>query len=237
MMFTPASKFWRSSLYTVIFTLVVFLPLIADNPHASRPGYYRFPAIHGDIIIFTAEGDLWSVNTKGGAARRLTSNPGEEIRAAISPDGKTVAFTGEYEGTDDVYTMPVDGGLPQRRTWDAAASVAGWTPDGRVLYRTERYSTLPDAQLVVINSEGRREILPLSQAAEGSFTPDGKTLFFTRYSFQGSSTKRYQGGTAQNIWRYDSESEAVPLTAATACHAAVRVCSSEIASICVPRPR
>ncbi len=213
MMFTPASKFWRSSLYTVVLALVVFLPLIADNPTVSRPGYYRFPAMHGDIIIFTAEGDLWSVNTKGGAARRLTSNPGEEFRAAISPDGKTVAFTGEYEGTDDVYTMPVDGGLPQRRTWDAAANVAGWTPDGRVLYRTERYSTLPDAQLVVINSEGRREIIPLSQAAEGSFTPDGKTLFFTRYSFQGSSTKRYQGGTAQNIWRYDFESEAVPLTA------------------------
>jgi tricorn protease len=212
MMFTPASKFGRSALYTVL-ALVIFLPLIADNLPVSRPGYYRFPTIHGDTIIFTAEGDLWSVNTKGGPARRLTSNPGEEFRAAISPDGKTVAFTGEYEGTDDVYTMPVDGGLPQRRTWDAAASVAGWTPDGRVLYRTERYATLPDAQLVVINLEGRREIIPLSQAAEGSFTPDGKTLFFTRYGFQGSSTKRYQGGTAQNIWRYDSGSEAVPLTA------------------------
>ena len=116
MMFTPASKFWRSSLYTVVLALVVFLPLSADNLPVSRPGYYRSPAIHGDTIIFTAEGDLWSVNTKGGAARRLTSNPGEEFRAAISPDGKTVAFTGEYEGTDDVYTMPVDGGLPQRRT-------------------------------------------------------------------------------------------------------------------------
>jgi len=156
-MLSPGSKVLCSSLYAVVLALVAFFPLNADNSPASRPGYYRFPAIHGDIIIFTAEGDLWSVNAKGGTARRLTSNPGEEFSAAISPDGKTVAFTAEYEGTDDVYTMPVDGGLPQRRTWDASANVAGWTPDGRVLYRTARYSMLPDAQLVVINSEGRRE--------------------------------------------------------------------------------
>ena len=153
------------------------------------------------------------MSAKGGAAQRLTSNSGEEIRAAISLDGKTVAFSAEYEGPLDVFTMPVDGGLPQRRTWDGGAVVVGWTPDGRVLYRTPRYSTLPDAQLVAVDSQGKREIIPLSQAAEGAFTPDGKTLFFTRLSKQGSNTKRYVGGTAQNIWRYDASSEAVPLTA------------------------
>lgn len=179
----------------------------------TRPGYYRFPAIHGDTIIFTAEGDLWTVNTKGGAAQRLTSNPGQEAYASISPDGKTVAFTAEYEGPADVYTMPVDGGLPQRRTWDGDAVVAGWTPDGRVLVRTERYSTLPDPKLVAIDGEGRREIVPLASAAQGTYTPDGHTFFFTRVNWQGSSTKRYKGGTAENIWRYDAGSEAVPLTA------------------------
>ena len=189
------------------------MPLNGGNPPATRPGYYRFPAIHGDTVIFTAEGDLWAVSVKGGAARRLTSNPGEETRAAISPDGNTVAFSAEYEGPTDVYTMPVDGGLPQRRTWDSSALVAGWTPDGRVLYRTRRYSTLPDSQLVTIDVQGHRDIIPLAQAAEGSFTPDGKTLFFTRLNKQGSNTKRYQGGTAQNIWRYDTGSEAVLLTA------------------------
>ncbi len=178
-----------------------------------RPGYYRFPAIHGDAIVFTAEGDLWTVSVKGGAAQRLTSNPGAESRAAISPDGKTVAFSAEYEGPLDVFTMPVDGGLPERRTWDGGAVVVGWTPDGRVLYRTSRYSTLPNAQLVAVDSQGRREVIPLAQAAQGVFTPDGKTLFFTRLSKQGSNTKRYQGGTAQNIWRYDSGEEAIPLTA------------------------
>jgi len=192
--------------------LLFVLPLNAGNEGNTHPGYYRYPAIHGDTIIFTAEGDLWSVNARGGAARRLTSNPGREIYAAISPDGQTVAFSAEYEGPLDVYTMPVEGGLPQRRTWDGAAVVAGWTPDGRVLVRTPRYSTLPDPKLVAIDSAGRREIVPLAQSAEGAYTPDGKTLFFTRYNRQSSQTKRYQGGTAENIWRYDAGSEALPLT-------------------------
>ena len=201
------------SVYASLLVLLAFLPLNGGNPPATRPGYYRFPAIHGDTIVFTAEGDLWTVSAKGGAAQRLTSNPGEESHAAISPDGKTVAFSAEYEGPEDVFAMPVDGGLPQRRTWDGGAVVVGWTPDGRVLYRTTRYSTLPNAQLVAVDAQDKREIIPLSQAAEGSFTPDGKTLFFTRFNKQGSNTKRYQGGTAQNIWRYQNGSEAVPLTA------------------------
>jgi tricorn protease len=207
-----ADKLWTTAIVAAFLALSL-LPTDLGSAPVPRPGYYRFPAVHGDTVIFTAEGDLWSVSAKGGSARRLTSNPGEELRAAISPDGTTVAFSAEYEGPTDVYTMPVDGGLPQRRTWDGAAIVAGWTPDGRVLYRTRRYSTLPDFRLVAIDAQGHREIISLAQAAEGSFTPDGKTLFFTRLNKQGSNTKRYQGGTAQNIWRYDAGSEAIPLTA------------------------
>jgi tricorn protease len=200
-----------TSLIAAIALLCVF-PVNAGGEGNAHPGYYRFPAIHGDTIIFTAEGDLWSVGAKGGAARRLTSSPGQEIYPFISPDGKTVAFSAEYEGPLDVYTMPVEGGLPQRRTWDGHAEAAGWTPDGRVLVRTERYSTLPDPQLVAVSSAGERDIIPLAQSAEGVYTPDGKTLFFTRYDRQPSQTKRYQGGTAENIWRYDAGSEAVQLT-------------------------
>jgi tricorn protease len=199
-------------MFAIALGLVVGARVQAGDTGSAHPGYYRWPAIHGDTIVFTAEGDLWTVSAKGGAARRLTSNPGQEGFAAISPDGQTVAFSAQYEGPVDVYTMPVDGGLPQRRTWDGDAVVAGWTPDGRVLVRTRRYSTLPDPQLVGIDSRGRRDIVALAQAAEGSYTPDGRTLFFTRLDRQGSSTKRYRGGTAQNIWRFDAGSEAVLLT-------------------------
>lgn len=213
-MFPSAAKAWRFSVYALSLALVALLPVDAGDPPATtRPGYYRYPAIHGDAVIFTAEGDLWTVSAKGGAAQRLTSSPGQEFAATISPDGKTVAFSAQYEGPTDVYTMPVDGGLPQRRTWDASAVPAGWTPDGRVLYSTSRYSTLPNRQLVAIDANGGREVLPLSQGVQASYTPDGKTLFFTRLQWQGSSTKRYKGGTAENIWRYDAGAEAVPLTA------------------------
>jgi len=212
-MLSPAQSAWRSSFFAFLLVMIAFFPAHAGTPPATRPGYYRFPAISGDTIVFTAEGDLWTVNVKGGAAQRLTSNPGAETHAVISPDGKTVAFSAEYEGPLDVFTIPVDGGLPHRRTWDGGAVVVGWTPDGRVLYRTSRYSTLPNAQLVAVDAQGKREIIPLSQAAEGAYSSNGKILFFTRFSKQGSNTKRYQGGTAQNIWRYESGSEAAPMTA------------------------
>ncbi|HXW54192.1 MAG TPA: S41 family peptidase [Candidatus Cybelea sp.] len=211
-MATPSRPFLIRAALTLILALLFVLYLRAENTGPTRPGYYRYPAIYGDTIVFTAEGDLWKVSTKGGAATRLTSNPGEEIHAAISPDGRTVAFSAEYEGPLDAYTMPIDGGLPERRTWDGDALVAGWIPDGRVLVRTRRYSTLPNPQLVAIDGQGAREIIPLAAAAQGSYSPDGHTLFFTRLDRQPSWTKRYKGGTAENIWRYDAGSEAVELT-------------------------
>ena len=178
-------------------------------------GYYRFPTIYGETVVFTAEGDLWRVPVQGGMAQRLTSHLGTESHAAFSPDGKLLAFSAEYEGPTEVYTMPSGGGLPTRRTFEGGtAVVAGWTPDGKVLYSTRRFSTLPDWQLATVDVQtGEQKVLPLSQASEGVFDPASKTLFFTRLPFQGSSTKRYQGGTIQHLWKYTlGETEAVPLT-------------------------
>ena len=73
----------------------------------THRGYYRLPAVHGDTVVFTSEGDLWSVSIHGGAAQRLTTSPGMERLASISPDGKTIAFQANYEGPDEVYTMPI----------------------------------------------------------------------------------------------------------------------------------
>ena len=179
-------------------------------------GYYRYPAIHGDTIVFAAEGDLWRVDRRGGVATRLTTHPAEEANPAISPDGRTIAFSASYEGPTEVYTMPIDGGLPVRRTFEGErAYVAGWTPGGEILYATAHDSGLPNTQLARIDpATGRRTLVPLAQASEGSYTPDGSTLFFTRFAFQGSHTKRYQGGTAQSLWRYRTgDAEAAPLTA------------------------
>ncbi|HUT07402.1 MAG TPA: S41 family peptidase [Candidatus Latescibacteria bacterium] len=182
---------------------------------AGRNGYYRFPAIHKDVIVFTSEGDLWTVDVRGGTARRLTTGSGLEAYPAVSPDGATVAFSADYEGPTEIYTMPIGGGLPVRRTFAGQTSTAvGWTPDGKILYATQKFSTLPNTQLVVLNPASNAEtLLPLNQAADGSFDPSGKTLFFTRLPFQGSFTKRYKGGTAQNLWAFVlGGAEAVPLT-------------------------
>ena len=170
----------------------------------DNPGYYRFPALHGDTVVFTAEGDLWRVSTKGGLAQRLTTHAGLELLAAISPDGKWLAFSGQYEGPTEVYVMPLGGGLPTRLTYEGeAAQVRGWTPAGKVLYATRHFATLPDNQLVAIDPVTRQQtFVPLAQADEGVYDDAGQTLFFTRYGFQGSHAKRYAGGTAQNLWSY-----------------------------------
>jgi len=206
--------------HTRLSLIAVSLFALAGSVWATTLGYYRQPALHGDTLVFMAEGDLWKVPVAGGVATRLTSHPGTESTPAVSPDGKTVAFVGEYEGPAEVYTMPLDGGRPTRRTYEAGrVAVWGWTPDGRVLYSTNVYTTLPNYQLVALdvskpNTAGEREILPLAQAADGSFNDDGGTLYFTRLAFQGSHTRCYQGGTAQNIWKFAAgEREAQPLTA------------------------
>lgn len=187
------------------------------QPATNHPpqGYYRFPALHDDTVVFTAEGDLWRVNVRGGLAQRLTSHPGMEDHAAFSPDGKTLAFSAEYEGPTEVYTMPAEGGLPTRRTFHGDAYVVGWTPDGKVIYSTRDFSTLPDVQLATVDFQTSEvALVPLSQASDGAFEPTGKTLYFTRLPFQGSSTKRYRGGTIQHIWSFSTgQPEAVPLTA------------------------
>ena len=203
----------------VLIFAILTLPsfgLLAEAP----TGYYRFPAIHGETLVFTAEGDLWQVGTGGGVARRLTSHPGQETNAAISPGGATVAFSADYEGPTEVYVMPLAGGLPRRLTWEGRSTrVVGWTSAGEVLYATRHFSTLPNVQLVILDPEsGEKRRVPLEQATEGVYELTGRdapegNLFFTRLRFQGSYTKRYKGGTAQNIWRFTGDDEARPLTA------------------------
>nr|HEV7954651.1 hypothetical protein [Candidatus Acidoferrales bacterium] len=92
----------------------------------------RYPDVSKDQIVFSYAGDLWTVPRAGGHAHRLTAHPGEEIFPKFSPDGKTIAFTGDYDGNTDVFVMPATGGEPRRLTYHPAADlVTGWTPDGK----------------------------------------------------------------------------------------------------------
>jgi tricorn protease len=111
----------------------------------------RFPDIHGDRVVFTYGGDLWTVSTAGGTAVRLTSHPGVESYAKFSSDGRWIAFTGQYDGDEQVYVMPSGGGEPKQLTfypsrgplaprWGHDNQVHGWTNDGRIIFRSQRDS-------------------------------------------------------------------------------------------------
>jgi len=167
----------------------------------------RFPDIHGDTIVFSYAGDLWTVPALGGQARRLTGSVGFQSRAKFSPDGGTIAFSGNYDGNHDVYTIPAGGGEPVRLTWHPQWDrVIDWQPDGKsVRFQSPRQShTGRDLQLYTVNTEGslpRRVILPTGGLS--SYSADGRKIAFNRNSREDRTWKRYKGGMAQDVWVYD----------------------------------
>lgn len=178
-------------------------------------GYYQYPDVHNDQIIFAAEGDLWSVSLSGGLAQRLTTHAEQEAYPSISPDGQTIMFSASYEGPTEVYTMPINGGLTSRWTYESEGSIAtAWTPQGEMVYATWAYNKKPDNRLVKINPGTKvKTQIPLDQASEASYNSDGSTIFFVRPAYHRNVTKRYEGGTARQIWKFtDGGGEAVKLT-------------------------
>lgn len=198
---------------------IIFLPLLCLAMGLNQvfaqgfEGYYQFPDIHQNRIVFTAEGDIWIVSIEGGLAQRLTTHAEEERFAAFSPDGKTIAYSASYEGPMEVYTIPVDGGMPTRWTYESEGSVVtSWTSDGKLVYQTNAFSKLPNQQLVTIDlSSKEKSVVPLHQAREGEQNEEG-TWFFVPLSDLNHNVKRYVGGWARQIWKFDGKNEAVKLS-------------------------
>ena len=195
-------------------SLTVSTMLLASSEEARL---LRFPAVGGDRIVFSYAGDLYSVGIDGGKAVRLTSHPGYECFPRISPDGKTIAFTAQYDGNTEVYTMPIDGGEPRRLTWSASVErdqvgermgpnniVMGWTPDGsRIIYRSKQYcfsGLRANLCLVDAVKGGIPEIIPVSEGGFCSFSPDGKQFAMNRMFREFRTWKHYRGGQADDIW-------------------------------------
>jgi tricorn protease len=180
----------------------------------------RYPDIRGDQVVFVYAGDLWTAAAKGGPARRLTAHPGDELYPKLSPDGKWIAFTGQYDGNNDVFVIPAGGGEPRRLTYHPSSDmVLGWSPDGRILFRSNRVSDLPDFdRLFLISPEGGvPEMLNLPRASLVSFAPGGRRLAFNYTSQEFRTWKRYRGGWKSPIaiWDLDKKTyEALPTTEA-----------------------
>src|SRR5262245_29026633 len=104
----------------------------------SMSAYLRFPTIFGEVVVFTAEDDLWMASIEGGRAFRLTAGVAEAGYPRFSPDGTKLAFVGREEGPEEVYVMPADGGAGRRMTYQGAlCTVTGWDSTGAVIYASD----------------------------------------------------------------------------------------------------
>ena len=180
----------------------------AQSP--DHPNILQRPAMSAHLIAFGYAGDLWVVPREGGRATRLTAGVGIESQPIFSPDGQTLAFTGEYDGNTDVFTIPVTGGVPKRITYHPAVDTAvGWTPDGsRILFRSNREANSRYTQLFTIPaSGGQASVLPLPMAYSGTYAADGSRIVyaplppafgfdFTNFTAWGN----YHGGRAGTLW-------------------------------------
>jgi tricorn protease len=181
---------------------------LATPAHAlEKCRLMRQPDIQGSTIVFVYGGDLWTVARSGGTASRLTSHEGLERFPKLSPDGKRIAFTAEYDGNVDAYTIPSEGGEPRRLTWHPGDDqVAEWYPDGKsLLIRSRRASSIAryDRFFRVPAEGGFEELLPLPTAGYCSLSPDGHQIAYVSPSYDNRTWKRYKGGNAPNIWVYD----------------------------------
>jgi tricorn protease len=190
------------------------LSLLALSPTAThaatKPHIFQRPALSRDSIAFGYAGDLWTVPREGGRATRLTTGVGIETAPVFSPDGSTLAFTGDYDGNTDVFTIPAAGGLPYRVTYHPAADFAvGWTPDGKqILFRSNRQSASRYTQLYSVPARGGIATpLPLPMAYQGQLSPDGSHIAYNplppAFGFDYTSFVswgNYRGGRAGVIW-------------------------------------
>jgi tricorn protease len=179
------------------------------RPEQVRPeksGYYRYPTVHGDSIVFVCEDDLWLVGADGGIARRLTANPGIVTFPFFSPDGDGIAFTGREDGPPEVYIMDAEGGTPRRLTWLGVNSlVIGWSPSGKeILFATDwRRPFRNDHRIFAVPADdGVSDPRPLNvgPARAISHQPGGPGVVLGRNSGDPARWKRYRGGTAGTLW-------------------------------------
>ena len=208
----------------VLVSLLLTLTTLSFGPQEAR--VLRFPAVSNDQIVFCCAGDLYTVPIAGGVARKLTAfYEGYEAFARFSPDGKSIAFTGEYDGNREVYLIPAEGGVPKRLTYTPSLDrddisdrmgpnnlVMGWAHDGRRIIFRSRMAEWNDfnGQLYLASKDGGTpERIPLPRGGFSSFSPDDSKLAYNRIFREFRTWKRYRGGMADDIWIYDFASKTV----------------------------
>lgn len=210
-------KNMQKKFYSLIFVFLLGISFVYADDSEAR--LLRFPAIHENQIVFSYAGDLYTVSADGGTARKLTSDIGYEMFAHFSPDGKQIAFTGQYDGNTEVFVMPAEGGVPKRLTYTATLSrdkvsdrmgpnniVMAWTPDGKdIIYRSRKQSFNSfKGQLFKVSVDGGMSTeMPLSEGGFCSFSADRSKLAFNRVFREFRTWKYYRGGMADDVSIFD----------------------------------
>ncbi|MDP2724427.1 MAG: PDZ domain-containing protein [Bacteroidales bacterium] len=204
-------------------TLVLMLIGINYLGAQNEARLLRFPAVYGEKVVFTYAGDLYEVPLKGGVARKLTSDAkGYEMFARFSPDGKFIAFTGQYDGNTEVFLIPSDGGIPQRLTYTATLGrddisdrmgpnniVMTWKNNNEIIYRSRKqaFNSFKGQLFEVSKSGGMSQELPLPSGGWCSYSPDGKKMAYNRVFREFRTWKYYKGGMADDVWVYDFDTK------------------------------
>ncbi|MGA8938278.1 MAG: PDZ domain-containing protein [Acidobacteriaceae bacterium] len=208
----PGSLLAKSLATTLTVTLAALTLILPSAVRAQQSAQLlRAPSLSDSLIAFRHADDIWIVSRDGGAARRLTSTGNVSEGPFFSPDGRTIAYSARVDGSEDVYTIPVLGGVPHRLTYHPGGNFAlGWTPDGSAVL----FSSMQDAvrtyfQIfrVAADGSGLPQRLPLPSAYVGSYSPDASRFAYNPWlQWEQDSWKRYRGGQTQPIWIVDMKS-------------------------------
>lgn len=202
--------------------LVFLLSLFFIGSFANETKLMRFPTMHGNQVVFTYAGDLYTVVKTGGIARKITSDPGFEMFAKFSPDGKNIAFTGQMDGNTEVYLVPSEGGNPVRLTYTATLTrddvsdrmgpnniVMTWKDNENIVFRSRKQTFNSfKGSLFMVNTNGELDTqLPFSYGGFCSYSQDGGKIAYNKVFREFRTWKYYQGGMADDVWIYDFQSE------------------------------
>ena len=188
--------------------IAVAIPASAQNGHGGQTRLLRTPTVSSTQIGFAYANNIWVVPRNGGSARRLTSFQGQTANPHFSPDGRWIAFSGEYAGNFDVYIVAADGGEPKRLTWHPGADmVEGWTPDGKsILFSSTRASWAPSGapRFWTVSSEGGvEEPMAIPRAYQGKISADGTHIAYRMNNSWDEERRNYRGGQNRPIWIVD----------------------------------
>jgi len=197
-------KFKGFCLFVVLVLAFLVQPSVSEEARLLRD-----PTVSQNHVAFVYANDIWVVSRNGGGAHQITTHIGTESNPRFSPDGKHIAFTGQYDGNTDVYIVPTTGGEPRRLTYHPYADVVrGWTPDGQsVIFASGRVNVpIPVNRLWAVSIKGGMpESLPLPMANKGVYSPDGKRMAYVRVPEAFDAWRHYRGGRTTAVWLIDCD--------------------------------